>query len=59
MKTHHISAYVLIALGVLFALIVLVTHGIALLLLLPLAMIVGPLILLFMTTNERTDRSGK
>ncbi|WP_272937649.1 MULTISPECIES: hypothetical protein [Mycolicibacterium] len=42
----------------LFAAIVLVTHGIALLLL-PLAMIVGPLILLLMTTNERTDRSGK
>jgi Flp pilus assembly protein TadB len=59
MKTHHISAYVLITLGVLFAAIVLVTHGIALLLLLPLAMIVGPLILLLMTANERTDRSGK
>ncbi|AEV73406.1 hypothetical protein BST47_26545 [Mycolicibacterium tusciae] len=57
-NNHHISAYVLITLGVLFAAIVLVTHGIALLLL-PLAMIVGPLILLLMTTNERTDRSGK
>jgi len=58
MKTHHKTHYVLIALGVILAGVVLVTHGFALLLLLPLALIVGPLILMFISTGERTDRSG-
>lgn len=58
MKTRHKTHYVLIALGVILAGIVVVTHGFALLLLLPLALIVGPLILMRMSTGGHTDRSG-
>jgi Flp pilus assembly protein TadB len=58
MKTHHIPISV-IALGVLIAVIVIVTHGFALLLLVPVALIVGALIPLFMMVGGRTKRPGK
>lgn len=58
MKTRHIHISV-IAVGVILAGIVLVTHGFALLLLLPLVLIVGPLVLLFMATGDRANRSGQ
>lgn len=59
MKTHHVSSYVLVALGTLLGAIVLVTQGAALVLLLPLALIVGPPIFIVMTGRARTDRSVK
>jgi Flp pilus assembly protein TadB len=46
-------------LGVLIAAIVIVTHGFALLLLVPVALIVGALIPLFMMVGNRTKRPGK
>ena len=58
MKTHHIPISV-IALGVLIAGIVIVTHGFALLLLVPVALIVGALIPLFMMVGGRTKPPGK
>jgi Flp pilus assembly protein TadB len=58
MKTRHIPISV-IALGVLIAVIVIVTHGFALLLLVPVALLVGALIPLFMMFGGRTKRPGK
>lgn len=58
MKTRHIHISLLVV-GVLLAAIVLVTHGFALLLLVPLVLIVGPLILLFKTSGDRASRSGQ
>ena len=58
MKTHHIPISVM-ALGVLIAAIVIVTHGFALLLLAPVALVVGALIPLFMMVGGRTKGTGK